>query len=648
MVILGLHFGHDAAASIIIDGKVVAYVMRERISRIKHALGLDKSTIDAVLGQADLRIIDIDYVAISSTQKKELIFTEQELFSVSFKLHPKHRESCGLFESYNDAPSLNSDLKHYLLDEKYRNTPAFKAYSLFYPEYSEHPEAIEKACGWMDTYITDEFWQKPKSLLDIEKNGFKKYLETEHFRKGFHYPVTVNLLGHTLPGYFIHHHMCHAACSYYTSEFESAAIMTHDGHSRPENYDVGMFYYAKDHKIFPLMPHHLFLGALYDFVGGKLNLGVIGAAGKLMGLSSWGKSTFNYDDFIGNWYDFKNKFSGQDDYRKIWFEYCISQLKTENYDLTNLANIKEMTNEVNADIALTTQKLFEATYLQAISTLFKGLSTSGIDESNLCLSGGTALNCPSNSKVWQKSEFKDISIEPCCDDSGIAIGAALALYHNVFDQPRVVSPTNFTPYLGMDYQQQSNELNEFIVQYPNLECKFLNNAPCYAAELLMKNKVIGWFEGRSEIGPRALGHRSIIANPCVAENWQRVNKIKKRELWRPFAPVVLVDDIDNWFEQVPNPSPYMLFNANVINADIPAVTHVDNSARIQSVDESCGGYYQLLKHFKELSQVSVLMNTSFNGPGEPIVETPDNALEFFAKSELDNIFINGWLVSKIC
>lgn len=651
MRILGLHFGHDAAATVLEDGKVTAYVMRERIARVKHALGLDSATIHQVLNDANLQIDDIDYIAISSTQRKELIFTEHDAFSIRFERHPKHQDSCSLLNELTHQQvksKLNADLRTYLLDPAFRDTQAFKTYSLFYPEHEDATQAIELASGWLDEYIEQMPWQELRSLADIGEQGFADFIHNESVRKGFHLPVTATLFGREIPSYFIHHHMCHAASTFYTSDFEDAAIVTHDGHSRPSGYDVGMFYYGIGHKIYPLSPHHLFLGALYDSVGVKLNLGLIGPAGKLMGLSSWGKQCFDFQRFVGNFKDFTNQFT-HEDYRQAWFEHCLTQAEIQGYDLSPLGDKSQMTAAINADIALTTQKLFEASYLAAAEALHSGLNASSVTTPRLCLSGGTALNCPSNSTIWQQSAFEQVYVEPCCDDSGIAIGAALAVYHNVLDKPRVAqSPEHpiLSPYCGSIY---SDSLSDLLPAYSGLfqsTPMTIAEAAKHAAAALADDKTVCWYEAGSEIGPRALGHRSILANPHCAENWARVNHIKGRELWRPFAPIVLEADAPNWFSGCPLPSPYMLFTAQVTKDDVPAITHVDNSARIQTVSKECGGIFNVLTEFKARTDIAVLMNTSFNGPGEPIVETPQNALDFFAVTNIDLLYIDGQLIEK--
>ena len=168
-----------------------------------------------------------------------------------------------------------------------------------------------------------------------------------------------------------------------------------------------------------------------------------------------------------------------------------------------------------------------------------------------------------------------------------------------------------------------------------------------AARDVFENKIIAWYEGKSEVGPRALGHRSLVSNPTYKDNWKRVNKIKEREWWRPFAPSVLEEEADKWFAKMPFPSPYMLFTGQVINSEkIPAITHVDNSSRIQTVNKSSGQYYQMIKEFYKLSKIPLVMNTSFNGPGEPIIETPEQALKFLLNTDLDRLYIDGYRVQK--
>jgi carbamoyltransferase len=263
----------------------------------------------------------------------------------------------------------------------------------------------------------------------------------------------------------------------------------------------------------------------------------------------------------------------------------------------------------------------------------------------LCLSGGCALNCPSNSRLFREGPFRKIFVEPGCDDSGLAIGAAAWLYHNVLDQPVPPRADYASPYLGLpistDAIQAALDAAGEGIQFT--ACP--DSAQAAAADLA-EDRIIGWFEGRSEIGPRALGHRSILADPRQAANWSRVNALKGREAWRPFAPAVLESEAENWFEGMPLPSPYMLFTGAVRSSDLPAITHADGSARIQTVDSSCGEFFRVVEQFFAKTGMPVVLNTSFNGPGEPIVESPTDALRFLVNSRLDALYIGGMRVTR--
>jgi carbamoyltransferase len=264
---------------------------------------------------------------------------------------------------------------------------------------------------------------------------------------------------------------------------------------------------------------------------------------------------------------------------------------------------------------------------------------------NLCLSGGTSLNCPSNSRIARESPFPSIFIEPNCDDGGLSVGAALFVHHNLLDQPVLPSPKPMSPYLGGAYDQKAT-MSAAATFGNAVRTQVVSNAPAAAAAELAQDRVIGWFEGRSEIGPRALGHRSILAEATRPENWARVNRIKGREAWRPFAPAVLEADAAEWFRGCPAQSPYMLFTAQVASQQLPAITHVDGSARIQTVGPDAGGFYELLRAYKAATGIPAILNTSFNGPGDPIVEAPAEAIGFLMGSELDAIYLDGVRIER--
>ena len=357
-----------------------------------------------------------------------------------------------------------------------------------------------------------------------------------------------------------------------------------------------------------------------------------------MGLAGYGQPRFFDPRFVGNEYDWKNTALTQRD----WLTHCLEMARGMGYDLQPFGVPSRIEEPINADLAASTQKLFEETYLGAVKTLHAVISKTGRNSDNLCLTGGCALNCPSNSRVFQEGPFEKLFVEPGCDDSGLAIGAAAWLCHNVLDQPLPPREAHqhATPYLGLPV---GHDVIHAALDAAGDTIRFAAcaDAAASAADDLAQDRIIGWFEGRSEIGPRALGHRSILADPRQAANSMRVNALKGREPWRPFAPAVLASQAEAWFAGMPLPSPYMLFTATVRSPELPAITHADGSARIQTVDPSCGEFFRVIEEFFARTGVPVILNTSFNGPGEPIVETPQDALRFLVTSRLDALYMGG-------
>ena len=231
---------------------------------------------------------------------------------------------------------------------------------------------------------------------------------------------------------------------------------------------------------------------------------------------------------------------------------------------------------------------------------------------------------------------------------GLSIGSALGLYYNLMENKREINDScPKQAYLGLKSSCANNLILKTIDKYNDkVNCLEFKDTPKTIAKDLHENKVIGLFYGRSEIGPRALCHRSIIANPKYLKNWQRVNEIKSRESWRPFAPIILEGEEDKYFYGCPFPSYFMLFNALLKTDEIPAITHVDRTSRIQSINKDCGIIYEVLIEFQKLDNIPVLMNTSFNGAGEPIVETPSNAIEFLLKNKIDILYFENHKVIR--
>lgn len=646
MVVLGLHFGHDASVAVLVDGRIASYVLRERFTRVKHAMTLDVDCVSRALHEAGVKPSDVEWCAVTSTQNVELFIDDPAWLHVSYEIDARHRVPSLRSDTVRANPGLPDLLARSVgrlvhggdtgsLAETYRKT---------FPEYERYsPEEIER-CGCLDDFGSIPAWQQGLTLDELAAVDARAALQGDATRLGFHAPVVVTLAGTRIPGYFIHHHMAHAGSSYYSSGFPEAAILSHDGFSTGQGYHGGMYYYGRGHRIYPLMPHHLVLGMMYDAVGIRLGLGVTGPAGKLMGLAAWGQPRFFHERFVGNRYDLARR--GIDQPAETWWQHCVGVAGRMGYDLALLGKPEHATAPVNADIAASTQRLFEASRMLAVRSLHDMLGRSGVSSDNLCLTGGVALNCPSNTQIYNESPFRHVHVEPYCDDGGLSIGAARVLHHNLLDLPRMTADSPpASAYLGVQYRAADVDAalaacGDRIRVARNVDVGMM------AAADLQEDRVVALFCARSEAGPRALGHRSILAHPGQEANWARVNRIKFREPWRPFAPVVLEEEQARWFAGAPSPSPYMLFNARVRSERIPAVTHRDGTARVQSVPPDGSDYRRIIEQFFRATGIPVLLNTSFNGPGEPVVETPGDALRFFLASELDVLYLQGHRVVR--
>jgi len=651
MLILGMHFGHDGAVSVIKDGKVLSYISRERTSRVKHAIGITTNELDLALEEAQIKVSDIDYCTIVSTQNMEILNGLINDFHISFDNHKNHTDPSPLENLFKESNIKISDLLSYQLkdlfqSEKLKDSLQYKNFSKACPEKERVANNSLTSTGYLDSYVMLQRWKNGASLKEIGMFDVSSFLENEKIKNGFHYPVSISLRGKSIAGYFINHHIAHAGSCYYSSSFQDSAIITHDGFGNGVGYHSGLILYGKDNNIYPLSPNHLSIGSLYKSVAIMLNLGGFGE-GKLMGLAPYGKPNFFHHSFVENWFGVGKHFKNSNQLN-AWKEYCCTTAKKMGYDMDALGNKDKITDPINVDIAASTQKLFEECYLYAAQMTHRLLTRSKINTNNLCLTGGTALNCPSNSKIYKEGPFANIYVEPSCSDDGLAVGSALYLYHHIKGNKLSVKTNNtfISPYFGRTIKE--NEIVEALKTFENkIIYKKSNDTAKQAAHDVFNNKVIAWYEGKSEVGPRALGHRSLLSNPTYKDNWKRVNKIKQREWWRPFAPSVLEEEAEKWFSNMPFPSPYMLFTGQVINSEkIPAITHVDNSSRIQTVNKSSGQYYKMIKEFYKLSKIPLVMNTSFNGPGEPIIETPEQALNFLLNTELDVLYIDGYKVQK--
>ena len=644
-VIIGLHFGHDAGVAVLIDGIPVCNLIRERHNRSKHSFGINVSHIEKALKDAKLKVEHIDMIAVTSTQCFELVVVDRpKELQLEYGKDPNIRLASTLYDKHFTEKDnrFKSLLDGNIIEKIYSDPDNNPFYKNLFPEYKK----IKKEKLGLTKSLRDfpglGFWEKELGLRDLSRIDFSGFLnKNERLIDLFHFPMRITLKGRNIPGVAIQHHMAHAASTFYNSKTDESIIFTHDGGFYETGCLNGMIFYGVANKILPFFPHHLSIGRLYEQIGFQLGFDQLGAAGKLMGLAPYGKSVFFNREMIGNTYDLRRK--GFNNPGLDWLQHCVKLAHSKGYDLTPLGNSNRVLEPISVDLAASTQKLFEETLIYAFKCFSDMCINSKLNIDSLCYAGGTGLNCPANSLLLKESLFSTIHIPPNTDDSGLSMGGAQYVYYQILEKTRLsISRKSYLsfPYLGLI--NSDDDLNNAIKKFENqINVEEVDCIEKSAAKDLNENKIIAWFEGRSEIGPRALGHRSLLMNPKYPENWERMNSLKQREKWRPFAPAVLEEDVGLYFSGIPNESPFMLFTAKVLVNYLPAITHVDGSARVQTVTSETGGLYLVLKNLKEISGCSVVLNTSFNGPGEPIVEKPEEAITFLVSTQLDALYLDG-------
>ena len=527
MNVLGLQFGHDAGIAILANGIPVTNMIRERHNRAKHAFGINVSHIEGALARTGMSENNIDMVAITSTQNYELVNVDRpDQLQIRYSPHPDSKINSSLYDVLlKEGRGIEEKLTGSVLSRVYSGTSQY--HRNHFPEYSNVRQDSLGTLGFLTHYVSLPLWEKELGLSDIANVDINPLISDDQIRLGLHYPITVTLKGRQIPGVVVQHHAAHAASIFYTATNGQAAVMTHDGGFYEVGPNNGMIFYGDRNRLWPIVPNHLSIGDLYDRVGTYLGFDLFGAAGKLMGLAPYGRPRFFHRKMVGNTYDLKK--NGVTSPERNWLAHCKVMAEVFGYDLSPLGDVDRILEPVCVDIAASTQKLFEETILSAVEATSDLFVRSNMPMNTLCLSGGTALNCPTNTRVLAESAFETVHIPPHCDDSGLSLGAAQYLYHNVLDQPRRKELSEVLkdfPYLGLQYEKEEVELALQGLSEA-IEARFLTNASQHAAEDLHDNMIVAWFEGRSEIGPRALGHRSLLANPRHLENWERMNRLNQ-------------------------------------------------------------------------------------------------------------------------
>lgn len=561
MKILGINHSNDAAAALVVDGRVIAASPEERFTRIKHDPAFPDKAIDFCLKMQGLKLGDLDAVA--------------------FFWNP------GI---HAEAPQrrLTNSVRHHL--EYLYGVPARLIQRLGEP------------------------------VSSIEQ--------------------TVNLAsGRSLPIHYLTHHLCHAAAAFFTSPFEDAAILTADGYGERQSTTI---YRGRGSSLELLaevdFPHSIgsFYAALTDYLGFRANSG----EGKVMGLASYGKGS----EYVGKLRQLVSLTPRGFELDLSYFEYFHERPHRYSEKLVRLLGPPRAPESVvdrrHEDIAFALQTVTEEAMLH-LARVARELTGA----KNLCVAGGVALNCVANGRLMRETDFEKFFFYPAAGDTGTSVGAALVVEHLLNKGKRSMEVAS--EYLGQGFTpaQVRTVLDRGQLRYHTLPVPELT-----AARMVADGLIIAWFQGRAEFGPRALGNRSIVADPRRKDMKDLLNAtVKFREPFRPYAPSVLEESCGKYFAS-DVPSPYMLraypTRPEMIDV-LPAITHVDGTARVQTVNEKQNPrYYRLIREFGRLTGVDCVLNTSFNIRGEPIINTVDEAIKCLMTTGLDALFVEDYLVVK--
>lgn len=637
--ILGIHLGHDASASLFDQNGIMQCILQERHSGLRHDFGINIKTIDLLLNSCGVKINQVIAVGLSSTQQMPAINQSPEEINIRYSKPIFPRKKIRL----HGLDYLHSEIG--LIVDRSNTKGMEKRFTDFIDKNLVKSRHLQPSIyyssefiSFADPMIVDlDFTSKEKSLSQVianlvhnhDKNKVVSVLQLSE-------KVKISIRGHKLSAYYWSHHACHAASNtvLYSGE---RLIFSHDG---GQGFQSGGIWKMDKYGLDLLTLHELELGQLYDYFATKLGLGTIGGAGKLMGLAAYGQGIlFPEIPFYGTPTDLTRQIKdyshtdlGSESHYEILWRIAVNKCKELNLDVSRLGNSLYVTDKAPREIAYFIQNLVEKTVTMLLKEIQNQTNIKSVG-----ITGGFALNCPSNSKVFELSNFSEVCVEPHCEDGGCSIGAAQLTYLKVHKN----FPSRLNSYPSSVYANKGLK--------PSVEFKISKEVSNQVAKLIIENKVVGVFFQASEIGPRALGHRSILANPCYKENWKRVNEIKGRELWRPFAPAVLKTHLRIYFDGGPEESPFMLFNYKVrpeFQTFFPAITHIDGTSRVQTVTDLDDPLYEILSAMLKKDSPPVVMNTSFNGPGQPIIEKEQDAIKFFENSKLDALLINNTLLVK--
>ncbi len=508
----------------------------------------------------------------------------------------------------------------------------------YYMDYQKYLEWFQTECAKIDKskmYASQEV-SKQQIAHDLEYRQDLADLRLRQTRE------ILNYSGEVVP---IEHHRAHAACAFFNSGYEEAAILTIDAIGEWETTTFSVGHHSSIRKQGGIVyPHSL--GTVYKAISVFLGFGE-NDSGKTMGLAAYGNPEV-YRDVFRDWIKLLDNghFELTPGYLKHKYIARYWSRSVSDFGELLIASLgapraaDDELSDRDRDVAAALQERLEEAGIHLAKHLQRNTQ-----QRSLCVAGGVGLNGVMNYRILRDTEFDNVFVPPASGDDGASLGAAQYLAHVVNDEPR--SQTSFIPYLGSEWSD--SHIKKAIDQFSG-SVRYVSDPAFEAASRIVAGKVIGWFQGRSEIGPRALGNRSILADARSHEMKDFVNKrVKFRESFRPFAPSCLAEHANEYFE-MESPSPYMLMvppARQAMRDSIPAVTHVDGTGRLQTVTESTNPlFHKLLKNVHDMTGIPVVMNTSFNVRGEPIVDSPDDAIACFMKTNLDSLIIGNWALDK--
>ena len=624
MIILAINFGHDASLCLFKNGRLIDFCEVERESRRKHHYGLTSSIVENYLQRLNLTFKNLDLVVTSGTQTFAIGHSDN--MEIIYGFSDKHIKFC------NNSPAW---------DAKYYNFSSYIPVEYYKQSIREQKLVISNSPSrkkWLNPSFVGLSNKRSEieHLLQIFSNA--KLDKVKEYQSNFFTPLTLTIDGDTQAGFHVDHHGAHANyASYYSSS--NSVVATLDGGSLIEPFASGGIYYSDLEKgVLPFARHQLQLGLIYDQVAREFGLD----AGKLMGLAAYGVPNEYIDDII---VQYKNELKGAKLLHASYWSKAILHSASVDQFINNQAldqfDFQFPDRDYAVQSASNVQKFVQELYVSLIGRYCDQLVELMPSCNSVYTTGGFALNCPTNTELnyrFLKTKFIPL---PGVGDTGLSIGAAVAaMYYLDIPIHRQNDDPAF-PKSSLDHKKKSerfDKLTKVQVKHENLNKKI-------ALELAL-GKVICVQKGRSEVGPRALGNRSIIAWAGSNDVRDLINTKKGRELWRPLAPICRASEYYEYFVGDAESSAYMLTVSKVRSNNLPAVTHVDNTARVQVISETNKDLFEVLGHLKAADKFPVIINTSFNIAGEPIVETTEDAAKSFLKMDFDYLWTEEGLFEK--